>query len=333
MATLPSCKRVYQHFLFRQFNEVCIAVKGLEPPPRLNWQMMGWRLDPIFWFTVRLGWPWQKIIIFQWIDAVLARKASWIPHLQKENLSLKLTANNRPESFHAWKVNSGSFQLWGQNLAHFWTEGRVLPSNQTTKAFWVSVPKFLPRFASGTSTTRRPLNRIFDSESSLKERFFHPKNQSWKTGKVKVVGGEMVILSDFTFHFFLGDFKVNGCREKFQGVTRNASQMERWSVSVEVHVLFFGKALFPRTRRCPEECGDLGWNAAGTVHRKTVAAESSIVRRHPIGLPHCKVPIGKGSNIHANLFWNDHRHIERPLATHFHSTCAVLWRRTRFFCA
>ena len=61
---------------------------------------------------------------------------------------------------------------------------------------------------------------------------------------------------------------MNGCRENFSGVTRNASQMERSSVSVEVHVFFFGKALFPRTGRCPEECGDLGWNAAGTVHRK-----------------------------------------------------------------
>jgi len=112
---------------------------------------------------------------------------------------LETNSQQPPENLHAWKMNTGSFQLWAQNLAHFELKGVTLqPNHQGVLGFR---PKFPPRFASGTSTTRRPLNRIFDSESSLLRDFFTQK-KSWTLGKVKVMGGEMVILSDFTFQFF-----------------------------------------------------------------------------------------------------------------------------------
>ena len=78
----------------------------------------------------------------------------------------------------------------------------------------------------------------------------------------------MVILSDFTFHFFWGDFKVNGCRENFSGGNKECFTNGEVECQCGGSLFYFGKALFPRTGRCPEECGDLGWNAAGTVHRK-----------------------------------------------------------------
>ena len=171
---------------------------------------MGWRLDPIFWFTVRLGWPWQKIIIFQWIDAVLAKKASWISHLQKENLSLKLTARQR-----AARKPSCFLPTLGSKLGAF-LNWRVLPLQPNHQGVLGFRPKFLPRFASGTSTTRCPPNRIFDSESSLLRDFFTQKSRGlWGRSK-----SWEVILSDFEwfyFSIFLGDFKVNGCRENFSG--------------------------------------------------------------------------------------------------------------------
>ena len=112
---------------------------------------------------------------------------------------LETNSQQPPASLHAWKMNSGSFPFLGSKLGAFLNRvGSLQPNHQGVLGFR---PKFLRKvclwdFNDAASSEPHLRLRIFTFK-----RFFHPK-KSWTLGKVKVVGGEMVILSDFTFQFF-----------------------------------------------------------------------------------------------------------------------------------
>ena len=124
---------------------------------------------------------------------------------------------------------------------------------------WGQFWRILNRVYPPTSHTRR-FGSVFFLPQGL------PLGLQWRFGVRFGTASSTQNLGEFSpkvgviFRWFLA--------EKSWGHPECWKQMERWSGMWRF--IFCAKpcSQFCRTGWCPEECGDLGWNTAGTVHRK-----------------------------------------------------------------